>query len=331
PHIKVGLLGADYKIENGRYRFAKVFNGQNWNPRLQAPLTQPGVNVVVGEYLLAVRGRELRSSDNLYSFFQETAGKQVVLKVGPNPDGSGSREVTVVPIEDEARLRHLSWVEDNRRKVDRLTGGKIAYVYLPDTGRGGYTSFNRYFFAQVGREGAILDERYNHGGDIADYIIDYLKREPMAFVMAREGNTISDPNEAIFGPKVMITNQFAGSGGDAMPWLFRRAKLGPLVGMTTWGGLIGIGGYPNLMDGGKVTAPRWAFYGLKGQWEVENHGVTPDIEVDLDPKLVRQGHDPQLERAVEIVMQALKTNPPEKYGKPPYPNYHQHFPTGASN
>ncbi len=325
PHIKVGLLGADYKIENGRYRFAKVFNGENWNPQLQAPLTQPGVNVVAGEYLLAVRGREVHASDNVYSFFQESAGKQIVLKVGPNPDGSGSREVTVVPVDSENALRHLAWVEGNRRKVDQLSGGKLAYVHLPDTANGGYTSFNRYFFAQVGREGAVLDERYNHGGDVADYIIDYLNRRPMARIMSREGEDVTDPEQAIYGPKVMIINQFAGSGGDAMPWYFRKAGVGPLVGEKTWGGLIGIGGYPPLIDGGRVTAPRWAFYGLTGDWEVENHGIAPDVEVDLDPKLMREGHDAQLERAVAVAMELLKKNPPATYEKPAYPNYHQRF------
>ena len=259
PHVSVGLLGADYTIENGRYRFQKVYNGENWNPQLQAPLTQPGVNVKAGEYLLEVNGRDIRSSDELYTFFQETAGKQVMLKVGPNPDGSGSREVDVVPVASEDDLRNLAWIEGNRRKVDQLSGGKLAYVYLPDTAAEGYTNFNRYFFAQVGKEGAILDERFNHGGQIADYIVDYLRREPMDMVITREGITTYDPAQAIYGPKVMIINQFAGSGGDALPWLFHRQGIGTLVGMRTWGGLVGIGGYPQLMDGGLVTAPRLPF------------------------------------------------------------------------
>ena len=328
--LKVGLLGADYQIENGRYRFQKVYNGENWNPELQAPLTQPGVNVTAGEYLLAVRGRELHAGDNLYNFFEETAGKQIVLKVGPNADGSGSREVTTIPVDSEANLRHLAWIEDNRRKVEKLSGGKLAYVHLPDTALDGFTSFNRYFFAQIGRQGAVIDERYNHGGDIADYIIDYLNRKPMGRIATREGEDITDPTQAIYGPKVMIINQFAGSGGDAMPWYFRKAHVGPLVGMKTWGGLVGIGGYPRLIDGGSVTAPRWAFYGITGQWEVENHGITPDVEVDMDPKLVREGHDPQLERAVEVALDLLKKNPPQTFERPAYPNYHQRFSAGSS-
>ena len=328
PQVKCGLLGGDYKIENGRYRFTRIYNGENWNPQLQAPLTQPGVNVVAGEYLLAVRGRELHASDNIFQFFQETAGKQIVLRVGPNPDGAGSREVTVLPVESEASLRHLAWIESNRRKVDQLSGGKLAYVHLPDTANGGFTSFNRYYFAQIGKLGAVIDERYNHGGDIADYIIEYLNRKPMGRIATREGEDVSDPTQAIYGPKVMIINQFAGSGGDAMPWYFRKAGLGPLVGMKTWGGLVGIGGYPPLMDGGMVMAPRWAFYGLTGEWEVENHGIAPDIEVDQDPKLVRDGHDPQLERAVTTALQLLDKNPQPIYKRPAYPDYHPQFPVG---
>ena len=326
PHVSVGLLGADYTIENHRYRFARIYDGENWNPELHAPLTQPGVNVKAGEYLLAVNGHDVSGDDNIYSFFEETAGQQTVLKVGPNADGSKSREVTVVPVDSEGNLRNLRWIEDNRRLVDKLSGGKLAYVYLPDTGGGGFTNFNRYYYAQVGKEGAIIDERFNHGGQIADYIVNYLHTSPMNMEITREGHTSIHPSEAIYGPKVMIINQFAGSGGDAMPWLFRKAGIGPLVGMRTWGGLVGIGGYPPLMDGGSVTAPRDALYGLHGHWVVENHGIPPDYEIDMDPKLVRQGQDPQLQKAVEVEMELLKKQPPPHYALPAYPNYHPHLP-----
>jgi tricorn protease len=325
--VQVGLLGADYTIEDGRYRFARIYSGENWDPDLEAPLTQPGVNVKAGEYLLAVNGRDLTAADNVFSFFAETAGKQTVIRVGPTPDGKGARDVTVVPIANEHALRHRAWVENNRRKVDELSGGKVAYVQLPDTAYGGYTSFNRYFFAQVGKQAAVLDERYNHGGALADYIIDYLRRPPMSRVTSREGEDYTEPVESIYGPKVMIINQFAGSGGDAMPWYFRKAGIGPLVGVRTWGGLVGIGGYPVLMDGGRITAPRWAIYGLAGHWEVENHGIAPDVEVEQDPKLVREGHDPQLERAVQVVLDALAKNPPQTFVRPPYPVYHHPLPT----
>lgn len=327
--VKGGLLGADYTLENGRYRVAKVYNGENWNPGLQAPLTQPGVNVKVGDYVLAVNGRDLHASDNIYSFFEETAGKQIVIKVGANPEGKDSRDVTVVPVESEEGLRHLDWIESNRRRVDQATGGRVAYVHVPNTAGGGYTSFNRYYFSQVGRDAAIIDERFNEGGQLADYIIEYLKRPLMSKITTREGHDQSSPTEAIYGPKVMMINEMSGSGGDALPWYFRKAGIGPLVGKRTWGGLVGIGGYPQLLDGGGVTAPRAAIYGLNGDWEVENHGVGPDVEVDLEPAVWRQGRDAQLEKAIEVVMQQLKEHPLPEIKRPPYPNYHEHDDLGA--
>jgi tricorn protease len=327
--VQGGLLGADYSLENGRYRIAKVYDGENWNPSLQAPLTQPGVNAKAGDYILAVNGRELHSQDNIYSFFEETAGKQVVLKISANPDGKDSREVTVLPVDSEESLRHLAWIESNRRTVDKASGGRVAYVYVPNTGGGGYTSFNRYFFSQVGKEAAIIDERFNEGGQLADYIIDYLRRPIMSRVVTREGHDWSSPSEAIYGPKVMIINEMSGSGGDALPWYFRKAGLGTLVGKKTWGGLVGIGGYPQLIDGGHVTAPRAAIYGLYGDWEVENRGIAPDVEVDLDPAAYREGHDAQLDKAIEVVMQQLKEHPLPQYQKPAYPNYHEKDGLGA--
>jgi tricorn protease len=322
---KTGLLGADYVIENGRYRFSRVIQGENWNPDLKAPLTQPGVDVRQGEYLLAVNGRDLRASDNLYSFFQGTAGKSVVLKVGPNPVGKGAREVTVVPVDSEVDLRNLAWIEGNRRLVDQMTGGKVAYVYVPNTAEAGYSRFNRYFFAQLDKQAAIIDERFNTGGDIADYIVDHLRRPVMSMMVTREGKELSSPLASIYGPKVMLINELSGSGGDALPWYFRKAAIGPLIGKRTWGGLVGIYDYPELMDGGTVTAPRIAIYGLKGQWEVENRGISPDLEVELDPKAVREGVDPQLDMGIKKVMELLQQNPLQKYPRPPSPDYHQNM------
>ncbi len=330
--IRGGLLGADYKIENGRYRFARIYSGENWNPQLKAPLTQPGVNVAAGEYLLAVNGRDLRSSDNVYGFFEETAGKQVVLRVGPNADGSGSREVTVIPVDNEYSLRNLAWIEENRRKVDRLSNGKLAYVYLPDTAGGGFTNFNRYFFAQIDREGAVIDERFNGGGQVADYIVDHLNRTELSRWTTRYGEDFTTPQNAIFGPKVMIINEYAGSGGDALPWMFRARHAGTLVGKRTWGGLVGIFGFPALIDGGGVTAPNLAFWNpAKADWEIENHGVPPDIEVEQEPALVRAGHDPQLERAVEVAMAELKKHPLTTPKHPPFPNYHKTTPSATTD
>jgi tricorn protease len=210
--------------------------------------------------------------------------------------------------------------------VDELSGGKLAYIYVPDTAVGGYTSFNRYFFAQSGKQGAVIDERFNGGGWLADYIIELLQRRLLSASTTREGHQVPMPVAAIFGPKAMIVNEFAGSGGDALPWYFKKSGLGPVVGTRTWGGLIGIGGYPTLMDGGSVTAPHWGIFGLDGQWEMENHGLAPDLEVEHDPKLVRQGRDPQLEKAVAVVLDALAKNPPVTPRVPEFPKFTPRIP-----
>lgn len=321
PHT--GLLGADYTTDHDRYKFTHIVSGGNWNPTLYSPLTQPGVNVHEGDYLLAVNGMPLHATDNLYSAFEGRAGLQTTITVGANPDGTGSRDVLVVPVRSERQMREQEWIEGNIRKVDAMSNGQVAYVYMPNTAGAGFNSFNRYFFAQVQKKAVVIDERYNQGGDIADYVIDVLKRTPMLNYESRQGLKTTEPTGAIFGPKAMLINQNAGSGGDALPWLFRQAKLGPLVGTRTWGGLVGIGGYPVLMDGGSVTAPRTALYGLDGHFDIENIGVPPDVPVEDDPKSVAEGHDPQLEKAVQILLEELKKNPPPTYAVPPYPNYHK--------
>jgi tricorn protease len=325
PHpnrVQGGLLGCDYQIENGRYRFARIYNGENWNPGLRAPLTQPGVNVKTGEYLIAINGRDLRATSNIYQFFEGTANKQVVIRVGPNPDGSNARDVTVIPLGSEGGLRNLAWIEGNRRKVNELSGGKLAYIYMPDTANGGYTSFQRYFFAQTDKQGALIDERFNSGGLLSDYIVQHLTRPLLNMIAFREGVDWATPAGAIYGPKAMLINQHAGSGGDALPWYFKKLQIGPLIGKRTWGGLVGVNGTPPLMDGGFVGAPSAALYGLNGDWEVENVGISPTIEVEFDPAAWRKGHDPQLEKAVEVLMSELEKNPRPQYKRPPYPNYH---------
>jgi tricorn protease len=320
---KGGLLGADYTIDHDRYKIAHIVQGGNWNPKLYSPLTQPGVNIHEGAYLLAVNGVPLHASDNLYAAFEGLAGKQTEITIGYKADGTETRDVLVVPVDSESDMRSQAWIEANIRKTDALSNSQIAYVYLPNTAGAGFDNFNRYFFAQVEKKAIIIDERYNQGGDIADYVIDVLKRTPMINYESRQGLRTTEPTGAIFGPKAMLINQNAGSGGDAMPWLFRQAKLGPLVGTRTWGGLVGIGGYPVLLDGGTVTAPRTALYGLNGEFEIENKGVPPDVEVEDDPKAVAAGHDPQLEKAIAILLDELKKNPPAQFAVPPYPNYHQ--------
>lgn len=319
--VSVGLLGADYKIENNRYRFARIYNGENWNPQARAPLTAPGANVKAGEYLISVNGRDVKATDNVYKFFESTAGKQIIIKVGANADSSNAREITVVPTGNEQGLRNLAWIEDNRRKVAELSGGKLGYVYIPNTGGGGYASFNRYFFAQTNKQGAVIDERFNSGGLLADYVVEYLKRQQLAKIAFRDGKDWNVPAGAIYGPKAMLINELAGSGGDAMPWFFKKLQVGALIGKRTWGGLVRASGMPTLMDGGNITAPNGAVYGLNGEWEVENIGVAPDIEVEFDPAMWRQGRDPQLEKAVEWLLAELEKNPPKDYKRPAYPNY----------
>jgi tricorn protease len=322
----VGLLGANYKVEEGRYRFAKILSGENWNPKLRAPLTEPGLDVKEGEFLLSVNGQDLKGDDDVDRFFLGTAGKQTFLTVGPKASGTGSRQIIVVPVGNDGGLRLRTWMDDNRKKVSELSGGRVGYVYLPDTRAGGFANFNRYYFAEVGKDAVVLDERFNHGGSIADYMIDIMKWTPLMGSMTREGEDQIVPSMAIFGPKVMIANEMSGSGGDALPWMFKNAALGPLVGTRTWGGLVGVGGYPRLIDGGNITAPRWGLYGMKGEWEVENHGIAPDVEVEEDPLLMRAGHDPQLERAVQLALDALAKTPPTKLARPPFPNYHPKLP-----
>lgn len=313
-----GLLGADYAIENGRYCFKKVYGGLNWNPELRSPLTEPGVDVKEEEYLLAVQGKELRPPMNLYSLFENTSGKIIEITVGPNPDGSGSRNVSIVPIANEGALRNRDWIEGNIKKVDKATGGRVAYVYVPNTTFPGHAYFKRYFFPQVHKDAIIVDERFNGGGQVADYYIDLLRRPLISYWHTRYGAELKTPNASIQGPKVMIINETAGSGGDLLPWMFRKFKLGKLVGKRTWGGLVGNLGHPVLMDGGTITAPNLAIWTEDG-WVVENVGVPPDVEVEQWPADVIAGRDPQLEKAIEIIMEELKKNPPKRPKRPPYP------------
>jgi len=314
--VSVGLLGADYAIENGRYRITKIYTGENWNPELRAPLSAPGVQVAVGDYLLEVNGRPLAPPTNVYSVFEGTAGRQTLIRVGKTPSLEGSKVLTVIPIASEDGLRTRAWVEDNRRTVDKLSGGKLAYVWLPNTGGPGYTYFTRYYYSQQDKEGAIIDERYNQGGQVADYIVNELERKLMGYFAQRDGEPSTSPTAGIYGPKVMLINESAGSGGDALPYMFKQRKIGTLVGKRTWGALVGTTGFPVMIDGGGITAPNLAFYNLKGEWAVENEGVTPDIEVDYTAAEVNKGHDPQLERAVQEGLRLLEQNPVKRVPRP---------------
>ena len=316
--IPGGLLGADYEVANGRYRFKKVYGGLNWTPNLRSPLTEPGVDVKAGEYLLAVEGKPLRYPEDLYERFERTANRIVEITVGSNPDGKGARTVKVVPLEDERAIRNRDWVEGNLRRVTEATHGRVAYVYVPNTAEAGHTYFKRYFFPQADREAIIVDERHNGGGSVADYYIDILRRPVVGYWAMRYGADLKTPIAGIHGPKVMLADETAGSGGDLLPWMFRKFQLGPIIGKRTWGGLVGILGYPVLMDGGEITAPNLAFWTENG-FSVENEGVPPDIEVEQTPKEVIAGHDPQLEKAIQVVMEELEKHPPVTPKRPAYP------------
>lgn len=313
-----GLLGADFAVENGRYRFKKVFGGLNWSPELRSPLSEPGVDVKAGEYLLAVEGRDLKPPANLYAAFENTSGKLVEITVGPDPGGIGSRTVKVVPIADEGSLRNRDWVEGNIRKVHEATNGRVAYVYVPNTTTLGHVYFKRYFFPQADKEAIIVDERFNGGGSVADYYIDWLRKPVISYWAMRYGADLKTPSASIQGPKVMLINESAGSGGDLLPYMWRKFGMGKLVGTATWGGLVGTLGFPGLMDGGGVTAPNLAFWDEDG-FGIENVGVPPDIEVEQTPKDVIEGRDPQLERAIAVIMEELKANPPVTPKRPPFP------------
>ncbi len=307
PRVAVGLLGADFSLENGKYRIKKILKGDRWDPYLKAPLAAPGVGVKEGDYLLAVNGQAVDGSRNLYQALENTVGKPVQLTVSINANGQGARRVTVEPVATESRLRQWAWIDHNREEVDRLSGGKIAYVYMPDTAGPGFQHFNRMFFAQVDKPGLIVDDRRNGGGQAANYVTELLNRAYLGSWKDRDGLIYDTPAGAIYGPKAMLIDQDAGSGGDFMPYAFKRTGLGPLIGKRTWGGLIGISANPNLIDGGSLVVPFFRFFTPEGEWRIENEGVSPDIDVDLDPVQVNAGRDVQLEAAVANVLERLKT------------------------
>jgi len=307
--VSVGLLGADVEVTGGRYRLARILEGQNWNPGQRAPLTEPGVEAEAGDFVLAVNGRPLTAEENFYEAFANTAGKQVDLTLSADAAGTETRTVTVVPIRSERSLRVNSWIEDNRRRVDELSEGRLAYVYMPNTAGAGQAAFDRDFYSQLDKQGIIIDERYNGGGQVADYVIETLSRDLLTLWRNREEWLGYSPSGVMQGPKVMVVNEYAGSGGDWMPYAFQKQGIGPLVGTRTWGGLVGISGYPTLMDGGSVTAANFGVLDTNGEWIVENVGVSPDHEVIEWPAEILAGRDPQLEKAVELALEALEREP----------------------
>ncbi len=325
--VPIGLLGADYAVEDGYVRIKKIYDGEDWNPTIQAPLSAPGIDVNEGDYLIAVNGIAVDPNENLYTYFENTAGRQTSIRVNDRPGKKGSRIVTALPVANEYLLRMMDWVEGNRRRVDELSDGQLAYVYVPNTGGLGYQFFNRYYFAQQDKRGAVIDERNNGGGSAPDYMIDVMSRELYGYFNSRAADRkpFTTPMAGIWGPKVMLINERAGSGGDLFPYMFRKMGIGPLIGTTTWGGLVGIWDTPSFIDGGRMMAPRGGFFNTDGEWAVEAEGVAPDIEVEQLPGKVIEGRDPQLERAVEEALQLLETEgvklkpepePPVRYRRP---------------
>ncbi|PKL86986.1 MAG: peptidase S41 [Ignavibacteriae bacterium HGW-Ignavibacteriae-2] len=313
----VGYLGINWSIENNMYKIDKIIEDAPWDVESRSPLAMPNIKANVGDYILAVNGAALNVAEDPYIAFQGLAGKTVELTL-KDAKADTLKKVLVDLMDSEDRLRHLAWIEINRKRVDEATGGKIGYIYVPSTGVDGQTELIRQFTAQLDKEGLIIDERFNSGGQIPDRFVEMLNRKPLAFWAVRDGHTWQWPPAAVFGPKVMLINGWSGSGGDAFPDYFRKYNLGPLVGTRTWGGLIGISGAPSLIDGGSVTVPTFRMYDPDGDWFREGHGVDPDIEVDDDPTQLAKGVDPQLEKAIDVVLKALKDNPPARAKQPPY-------------
>ncbi|HEY1342977.1 MAG TPA: PDZ domain-containing protein, partial [Bryobacteraceae bacterium] len=321
PRVNVGLLGADFEADGGFFRFKRIYKGENWAEESRSPLTEPGLKVKEGDYLIAVEGQKATADREPYAYLQGLADRVVTLKVNNKPSEEGAWEISVKTIGSEARLRYVSWVENNRRKVAEATNGRVGYMHVPDTAIDGIRMFDKYFAGQQGKDGMIIDERFNHGGWSPDFYTEKLGRRELLALSYREGKEFV-PQAAYFGPKVMIVNEQAGSGGDLFPFYFKKEKIGPLVGTRTWGGLIGIGGQPPMLDDGSVSAPSSAWWEPddkgSGAWVVENHGVDPDVVVEQRPDMVIQGHDPQLEKAIELALEGLKKMPAPLH-RPAYP------------
>ena len=319
--VTVGLLGADYTLDaaSGRYRFATIYRERDWNSKVAAPLGEPGIGVREGDYLLAVNDRPLRAPENLFAAFQGTGGKSTRITVGSSPNDAKARTYTVKPVDVENTLRYTAWVIANREKVSKATNGRVAYIHVPNTAMAGIKEFTKQFYPQSDKEGLIVDERWNGGGFIPDFFVERLRRTTWAYWSNRDGEGFRTPASAIDGPKCILINQYAGSGGDAFPHYFRLAGVGPLIGMRTWGGLVGISHDLPLVDGGSVTMPDFGMWDPKtGQWIIENHGVDPDIEVENPPHELVAGRDPQLERGIRHCMDELKGRPAKRPARPPY-------------
>lgn len=317
PQKAVGYLGIDWGIKEGTYFVKHIVKGAPWD-EVRSALDEPGINIEEGEYILAVNRQKMDTSKDPWAAFEGLAEQTVELTVNSTPDMDGARKVLLKTLGDETRLRNLEWIESNRQRVEEASDGRLGYIYVPSTGLDGQYELVRMFYAQFNKEGLVIDERFNNGGQIPDRFIELLNRQPLAFWAVRDGETWQWPQVANFGPKVMLINGWSGSGGDAFPDYFRKVGLGPLIGTRTWGGLIGISGAPALIDGGSVTVPTFRMFDPDGGWFREGHGVDPDIEVREDPTQLANGVDTQLEKAIEEALRLLKEKPPVKPDVPSY-------------
>jgi tricorn protease len=315
---KVGLLGVDWALENGAYRVKHIVRGGTWDISVRSPLSEPGLGVKEGDYVLAVNGMPISAELDPWAAFEGLAEQAVVLTVNDSPTLENARKVLVRTLASEGELRQLEWIETLRKRVDEATGGRVGYIYVPSTGIDGQNELVRQFRAQFDKEALIIDERFNSGGQIPDRFVELLNRKPLSFWAVRDGQDWQWPPVGHFGPKVMLINGWSGSGGDAFPYYFRESGLGPLIGTRTWGGLIGLSGNPQLIDGGGISVPTFRMYGTDGVWFPEGHGVEPDIEVVNDPGEMAKGRDLQLERAIQEVQRLLKEKPGVSPKRPRY-------------
>ncbi len=319
--IDGGLLGCELEADpSGYYKITKIFKGENWHKNFRSPLTEHGVNIKEGDYILKIDGEEVTTKDNPYKFLEGKANKVITLLISSKPDYSGAHQEKVKPIKRETDLRYLDWVESRRELVDKLSNGKIGYIHLPNTGGPGNRELFKNFYPQANKEALIVDVRYNGGGFIPDRMIELLDRPLLNYWVRRGVRPNPTPGFSNQGPKVCLINGYSSSGGDAFPYYFRELELGKLIGTRTWGGLIGLSGNPSLMDGGSISIPTFRFLTKDGKWAVENEGVHPDIEVVDRPELVANGEDPTLEKAVEVLMEELKNNPPKDLIVPNIPD-----------
>jgi tricorn protease len=312
--IRTGLLGAEISRDgkSGFFRIGKILPGASWSKDLRSPLTEPGIDVRAGEYIVAVDGVPTNSVKDMYSLLAGKADVPTELAVNSKPQLPGARKVVICPLEEEHSLYHYNWVQENIRKVDEATGGKVGYIYSPDMGVEGLNEFARHFYPQLDKEGLIIDDRANGGGNVSPMILERLAREPYRLTMRRGSTRIGTVPDAVqTGPKVCLINKYSASDGDLFPWGFRALGLGKLIGTRTWGGIVGISASLPFIDGTDMRVPFFTSYDYKtGQWIIENHGVDPDIEIDNDPVKEWNGEDQQLNRAIEEIMKQVKDRKP---------------------